>query len=262
MDFEEDNPLEQVWRRSVHATGTLYDFGDGRGLVAARRHVNPNGMLGGWVADSAFVDPKACIEMGAAVYGGAEIHKNAWLLDGSIVRDGAKIKGAVILGRAVVFENYATIKAPSSLRHPIYIGYDPKMLPLKIIEKGQIQDVDYAGLPKIICREHPVVIHWTEKGCLNRVIYTDDKVFHVRLHRGYDRIENFHEEMKTAFRPRGETLQSWNPLASNVSVYAAENVRGRFPVLKDGVVLWPDKPVRRVGRMPTTIGDPKFYMCH
>ena len=34
---------------------TDYDFADGKGSVPAHRHINPDGSVGGWVADTATV---------------------------------------------------------------------------------------------------------------------------------------------------------------------------------------------------------------
>lgn len=36
-----------------------FDFQDGKGQVPAHRHVNPNKMLGGWVAETAQVSGEA-----------------------------------------------------------------------------------------------------------------------------------------------------------------------------------------------------------
>ena len=50
---------------------TTYDFGSGP--VPAHRHTNPDGKLGGWVADTATVTPTARIGKNAKVSGNAQV---------------------------------------------------------------------------------------------------------------------------------------------------------------------------------------------
>ena len=50
---------------------TTYDFGSGP--VPAHRHKNPDGSLGGWVADTATVIPTARIGKNAKVSGNAQV---------------------------------------------------------------------------------------------------------------------------------------------------------------------------------------------
>lgn len=54
---------------------TLFDFQDGDGPVPAHRHTNPDGSVGGWVADTAYVDPTAYVSPYALV------GRNAWFFD-------------------------------------------------------------------------------------------------------------------------------------------------------------------------------------
>jgi len=51
----------------------MHDFGDGRGPVPAKRHVNPDGSMGGWVADAAHVDRGVHVDPAALVYGEARV---------------------------------------------------------------------------------------------------------------------------------------------------------------------------------------------
>ena len=55
-----------------------YDFG--RGLVAAHQHQNPDGSIGGWVADSATVAESVFISQHAQVSGGT-------IYGGEVIRD-------------------------------------------------------------------------------------------------------------------------------------------------------------------------------
>ncbi len=228
-----------------------HDFG--QGSVPAHRHFNPDGQLGGWVAESAYVSPDAMVEDGALVYGDAHIGKGVKLLSGAIVRERANLNGRLIVGRKVIFENYATCRVPHQVRHPVYIGFDPKMFPLAVYEKGKRRDV-VDDLPYIVCQEHPVIVRWFQKGSFHNVVMTDEMVIHTRTHRGYEPIADYREE-------HGEGLYG-HSLRYHTSVYAADNVRGHYPVMRNGELIWPDRPVKRVGRMPTTVGDPKFYMNH
>lgn len=48
---------------------TVFDFGDGNGPVPAHRHINPDGSLGGWIADTSSVDDDVFVHQTATVYG-------------------------------------------------------------------------------------------------------------------------------------------------------------------------------------------------
>lgn len=50
-----------------------YDFLDGNGLVAAKRHINPDGSIGGWVAGTAHVDPDSYICKNSKIFENAQI---------------------------------------------------------------------------------------------------------------------------------------------------------------------------------------------
>lgn len=65
--------------------GELFDFGDGLGAVPAKRHINPDGTLGGWVANTAFVCDKAVIGFNAQVFGTAQVFCDAQVYDNAKV---------------------------------------------------------------------------------------------------------------------------------------------------------------------------------
>ncbi len=72
----------------------VHEFVFGEGAVPAQQHQNPDGSLGGWVADTAYVAPTAYLGPDAVVYG------NAWVMDN------ARVSGrAYIFGYARVFDN-------------------------------------------------------------------------------------------------------------------------------------------------------------
>jgi len=56
-------------------THQTFDFGSGP--VPAHRHKNPDGTVGGWVADTATVAPTAFIGLDALVYGNARVFEGA-----------------------------------------------------------------------------------------------------------------------------------------------------------------------------------------
>jgi hypothetical protein len=93
-----------------------YNFDDGKGFVPAKRHKNMDGTLGGWVADTAHVDPtcflgggalvfgKASVTGNAGVYGKAAIYGNAQVSGNATIQANAKICGnSVISGHASIF---------------------------------------------------------------------------------------------------------------------------------------------------------------
>lgn len=91
---------------------TTFDFGDGNGEVSAHRHINPDGSIGGWVAETAFVEETAYIGKNAAIFGRAVVSDNAIVTDNAkifdeaFVCDNAKIYGnARINGDAFIFLN-------------------------------------------------------------------------------------------------------------------------------------------------------------
>ena len=63
----------------------IQEFNFGDGLVKAHRHINKNGDLGGWVADSAFVAESAYVGKDAKIYGNAEIYGSALVYGNALV---------------------------------------------------------------------------------------------------------------------------------------------------------------------------------
>ncbi len=106
----------------------MLTFNFGNGHVLARRHVNPDGTAGGWVADTAYVAPsvflgfEACVFEfarvldNAIVYGHAKVFGNACVKENAHIYGGACVYGnAGICDHAQVFGNsyvygYALVK--------------------------------------------------------------------------------------------------------------------------------------------------------
>lgn len=91
---------------------TIFDFGDGNGPVPAHRHINPDGTVGGWVADTAFVASSAYVGQYAKVYGKAHvcgharIDECAQVYGSACVFDEAEIRGHTrVFGQAQVCGN-------------------------------------------------------------------------------------------------------------------------------------------------------------
>ncbi len=86
-------------------SSTTFDFGDGSGPVPAKRHVNPDGFLGGWVADTAFVAHTAYVEACAKVYGLAQVFDKARITQDAQVYGTAQVSGAAkVYGEAHVYD--------------------------------------------------------------------------------------------------------------------------------------------------------------
>lgn len=79
---------------------SMFDFQDNNGPIPARRHTNPDGSTGGWVAESATVAATATVTEHAVVFG------NSRVIGQACVRDRARVFGnASILDNATVSGN-------------------------------------------------------------------------------------------------------------------------------------------------------------
>ena len=95
-----------------------FDFQDGKGSVPAHRHTNPDGSIGGWVADTATVAKTAYVGENAEVSGSARVFDNArvsnnakvydraWVFDNAEVFGGSQVYGnAWVFGNARIYGN-------------------------------------------------------------------------------------------------------------------------------------------------------------
>jgi hypothetical protein len=69
-------------RTNMETTETVFDFG--AGPVPAHRHTNPDGTEGGWVADTATVEPTAWVFGDAQVFGDARVSGDARVFEGEV----------------------------------------------------------------------------------------------------------------------------------------------------------------------------------
>jgi hypothetical protein len=90
----------------LHRFGNYAEYGWGH-EVPAHRHINPDGSVGGWVADTAYVAPTAYIGPDAEVYDEARVGGNARVTDGAEVCD-----------HAVVFDNARCLGTPAFVMTP------------------------------------------------------------------------------------------------------------------------------------------------
>ena len=59
------------------SNSNTFDFKDDKGPVSAHRHINPDGTLGGWVANTVCVENTAFIGANARVFGNARVYDDA-----------------------------------------------------------------------------------------------------------------------------------------------------------------------------------------
>lgn len=105
---EPEKPAD--FNKSPHLQGVCtFDFEDGKGSVPAHRHVNPGGSEGGWVANTARVDPTVFVGFCAQVFcrahvlGYASISAYARICGSAVVQDMARVGGAAVVeGEALV----------------------------------------------------------------------------------------------------------------------------------------------------------------
>ena len=80
-----------------------YDFNDGNGPVPAHQHVNPDGSVGGWIADTAQVAATAYIGPDAVVFGNAQVSGDARVYGSALVYGNARVyRSARVYGSAQV----------------------------------------------------------------------------------------------------------------------------------------------------------------
>jgi len=79
----------QVQKRELVAGEFMFTIAQGR--VPAHRHLNPDGQMGGWVADTAYVDLLSFVHETALVY------DNAQVLGRSVIHKNVKICGNVVV---------------------------------------------------------------------------------------------------------------------------------------------------------------------
>lgn len=103
----EETDLEKL----LEDTTTKFDFGDGNGPVPAKRHMNLPGSLkeinenqeGGWVAETALVEPNCYIGVNAMVYGEARVKGH------SRINGYAKVYGKATVCHDACLGDYAEV---------------------------------------------------------------------------------------------------------------------------------------------------------
>lgn len=106
----------------ARAKSPLEEFDFGSGPTAARRHVNPDGSTGGWVAETADVEPGCTVAPDAVVFGNARVFGNSFVLGSAIVCDYARVKdGGIVTDDARVCES-ATVEGAVICDHALVNG--------------------------------------------------------------------------------------------------------------------------------------------
>lgn len=264
-EFSEDDDVSRHWREA--AQSLFHNFGDGKGPVRAHRHLNPLGDLGGWVANTAYVDATAYVAKEAVVTGTAHVGKQVFMNDGAIICDEAQISGPIILGKHAHFGGTVQARLSCRIKHPIYIGYAP-LLTGKSIKFGPdgVYEEEAPPLPPLSCREHhPIINRWFEKGHIKTMVMLDDCVVFDSVRRGYTPIDEYNDNNQFLTSMHGMSGLSWKD-HKHVGVVVAQSVNnlGLPPDLKEHLDFWPvrEDRLRRVGRMPTTVAHPRLYMKH
>lgn len=88
----------------------MYDFLDGERPVLAKRHINPDGSTGGWVAKTAYVDETSILDKTARVLGRARVLKNSIIGRGAVVRDDALIREGVTVHEKAIIRGNVTVR--------------------------------------------------------------------------------------------------------------------------------------------------------
>lgn len=97
-----------------------FDFG--YGPTKAHRHRNPDGSLGGWVAESAYVAPTVNMSPDARVYGKATVWDNAHIMDHAVVRGSALIYGDAIISGTARVEDEANVYGNARILDNAHLG--------------------------------------------------------------------------------------------------------------------------------------------
>lgn len=80
----------------------MMDFGDGNGPVKARRHLNPQGDFGGYVATTATVSSNVRVGRGSKIFGTAQVQSGAHIKGNSRIGGAARIGPTIIDGLSVI----------------------------------------------------------------------------------------------------------------------------------------------------------------
>ncbi len=121
LDFD-----KKIWQREGHLKALFFVFFLGVSfssfaceLIHAKRHVNPDGTMGGFVSKTAHVESTAYIAVNAKVCGSAWIHANSKILDQAIVKENAWVR------EFSTIEGYAVVSGSS-------VAWGTKSAPVKI----------------------------------------------------------------------------------------------------------------------------------
>lgn len=116
-----------------------FDFRDGNGPVAAKRHINPDGSIGGWVANTASVSETVILGPHATVFNSAKVSGNVKIFEQAQIFGNASVKdNAWITGTAKVFDN-AIISGDAWIGGAAQIGHDQQITTGAYDENGPVE---------------------------------------------------------------------------------------------------------------------------
>ena len=121
------------------------DFRDGNGPQPTRRHTNPDGSLGGWVAESATVEPGVQLHQDARVYGRARIESGAEVDGPAHISEQACVTGSGYMSGFSVIQGDARLEGTmfgyTVLAGDSFVAKRVKVMPLaRIMSSGLIED--------------------------------------------------------------------------------------------------------------------------
>lgn len=113
--------------------------------VYAKPHINPDGAKGGWVAETALVEPTCYISPGAEVYEYAQVRENSRILGSSSACGFAKIAGNAVL------DDWSIAFDDACIQGSAYIGNTAVICGKSFIDFGVIdKDKTYKNLRQVL----------------------------------------------------------------------------------------------------------------
>ena len=103
-----------------------YDFGDGP--IPAHRHRNPDGSVGGWVAETAYVDPTAYVGPDARVDGSAQVGGSAWVNGSARVNGSAWVGGSAWVNGSARVDGDAWVGGSAWVSGDAWVGGSDQIL--------------------------------------------------------------------------------------------------------------------------------------
>lgn len=130
---------------SLETGETVYDFGDGEGHVPAKRHINPDGSVGGWVSEDSRVRMNSFVHPTSFVFGKSVVRRTR-------IGPDCRIKYSTLtspLSEPVTVSHSEITGLQSTLTGDILrskIYPIPNVSPLMLIGLGEVRDSELIGI--------------------------------------------------------------------------------------------------------------------